>query len=176
MSADPVFALRRAAAGDAAALSLVASATFLDTFAGILDGSDIVAHCAANNAPLKFEAWFADPGSVITVAEAGEGGAPVGYTVLTSPDLPLETGPEDVELKRIYVLSRLHGSGVGRALMNRAFDDARKLGRRRVLLGVYGRNDRARAFYERHGFRLVGERRFLVGKTWHEDVVYARSL
>lgn len=176
MSADPTCELRRAAAGDAAALSLVASATFLDAFAGILDGSDIVAHCAANNSQLKFEAWLADPGSVVTLAELREGGAPVGYTVLTAPDLPIETAPDDIELKRIYVLSRLHGDGVGPVMMDRALNDARALGRTRVLLGVYGENHRARAFYERHGFELAGERRFLVGKTWHEDAVYARAL
>ncbi|WP_284052887.1 GNAT family N-acetyltransferase [Stakelama marina] len=168
--------MRRAEAGDAAALSLVASATFLDAFAGILDGSDIVAHCAANNSQLAFDAWFTDPGSVVTLAEAGQGHAPVGYSVLTTPDLPITTSAADIELKRIYVLSRLHGSGTGRALMERALDDARALGRGRVLLGVYGENHRARTFYERHGFELAGERRFLVGKTWHEDVVYARAL
>ena len=168
--------MRRAAAGDAAALALVASATFLDTFAGILSGPDIVAHCAANSSAAKFEQWLGDDTAIITIAEAANGAAPVGYTVLTAPDLPVDPLPGDIELKRIYTLSRLHGSGLGPALMAHALDDARRAGNRRVLLGVYGANDRARAFYERQGFTLAGTRRFLVGATWHDDVVYARAI
>ena len=63
------------------------------------------------------------------------------------------------------MLSRLHGSGLGAELMERALNDARAMGKRRVLLGVYGGNARARAFYERQGFAVAGERRFLVGET-----------
>ncbi|MGN6374607.1 MAG: GNAT family N-acetyltransferase [Sphingomonas sp.] len=169
-------AVRRAVAADAAALALVAGATFLDTFAGILNGPDIVAHCATQNSPAKFAAWLGDDDSVVSLAEAGSGRAPLGYSVLTAPDLPIETGPEDIELKRIYVLSRVHGSGLGAELMERALADARNLGRERVLLGVYGANARARAFYERHGFTVAGTRRFLVGETWHDDLIYARTL
>ena len=176
LSADLKPVLRRAVAEDAAALALVAGATLLDTFAGILSGRDLVAHCAANNTPAKFAAWADDPASVVMLAEAANGAAPVGYSVLTTPDLPVETGPDDIELRRIYTLSRLHGSGLGPVLMARALDDARAMGKKRVLLGVYGGNVRARAFYERQGFTVAGTRRFLVGETLHDDMIYARGV
>jgi len=176
LSADLKPVLRRAVAEDAAALALVAGATLLDTFAGILSGRDLVAHCAANNTAAKFATWVNDPASVVILAEAANGAAPVGYSVLTTPDLPVETVPNDIELRRIYTLSRLHGSGLGQALMVRALEDARVLAKRRVLLGVYGGNLRARAFYERQGFTPVGTRQFLVGETLHDDMVYARVI
>ena len=106
--------VRRAAPADAAALSLVASASFLETFAGILDGADIVAHCAANNAPAKFTAWAGDPRGTVSIAETSAGTAPIGYSVLTVPDLPVAPAAGDLELKKIYLLSRFHGSGLGR--------------------------------------------------------------
>ncbi|RIA45857.1 acetyltransferase (GNAT) family protein [Hephaestia caeni] len=168
--------VRAAERDDAAALALVASATFLDAFAGVLDGADIIAHCLKHNTPAAFADWIDDPDSAVAVVEAIPGGAPLGYMLLTTPDLPIETGPQDIELKRIYTLSRWHGAGMGPALMNQALDDAANLGKNRILLGVYGGNARARAFYERHGFALVGERRFLVGTTWHDDVIYARAV
>jgi ribosomal protein S18 acetylase RimI-like enzyme len=155
---------------------LVGAATFLDAFAGILDGADIVAHCAANNSTAAFGKWLADAGSIVALAEAATGAAPIGYTVLTAPDLPMAIEPGDIELKRIYTLPRFHGSGLGKALMEQALADARETGRARVLLGVYGKNDRARAFYERHGFVMAGERSFRVGATVHQDVIYARHL
>jgi len=41
---------------------------------------------------------------------------------------------------------------------------------------VYGRNDQAIAFYERCGFRAIGERRFLVGETYHDDLIMGLDL
>ncbi len=176
--ADPTLSwrLRRASPVDAAALSLIAGASFLETFAGVLDGPDIVAHCAANSSPAAFAKWLADPHSAVSIAEYDSGRAPIGYTVLTAPDLPIETGAHDIELKRIYALSRTHGTGLGAALMQVTFDDARALGRTRVLLGVYGGNARAHRFYEKQGFTVAGSRQFLVGKTLHDDRIYARNL
>ena len=163
-------------AEDAAALSLVASATFLEAFAGILAGPDIVAHCANKSSPAAFAHWLADPASIVMLAEAADGAAPLAYTVLTTPDLPIETGEGDIELKRIYVLERAHGRGLAGELMARVLADARALGKRRILLGVYGGNRRAQRFYEKQGFAAVGTRQFQVGGTLHDDLIYARSL
>jgi ribosomal protein S18 acetylase RimI-like enzyme len=177
VSAGADWRLKRAAADDAAALSLVASACFLETFAGILQGADIVAHCASANDPAAFRTWSNDVGSRVVLAEIASGAAPIGYSVLTTPDLPaVETLADDIELRRIYTLSRAHGTGLGPALMAQALVDARAMGRRRVLLGVYARNDRARAFYEKQGFAKVGERQYRVGASLCDDVIYALSL
>jgi len=176
LSADPTWRLRRAVAEDAAALSLVASATFLETFAGLLAGTDIVAHCATKSSPAAFARWLADPASIVTLAEAAEGAAPLAYTVLTTPDLPIETHADDIELKRIYLLERAHGSGLAGELMACALADARALGKRRILLGVYGANHRAQRFYEKQGFVVVGTRQFQVGSALHDDLIYGLSL
>lgn len=168
--------LRRAEPADAVACALIAGATFLEAFAGILDGPDIVAHVGSKSDAESFAALIADPASVVTLAEAGVGAAPLGYTVLTTPDLPVPAEEGDIELKRIYALFPTHGTGLGPALMERAFSDARALGRKRILLGVYGGNQRAQRFYHKQGFVVAGERRFLVGSTWHDDLIFARAL
>ena len=168
--------LRLARDEDAAACALVAGATFLEAFAGVLDGADIVAHVAAKSNAAAFAGWIADPASAVTLALAEPGSAPIGYTVLTTPDLPVEAGAHDIELKRIYTLAPWHGSGLGAALMDVAVADARRLGANRLLLGVYGGNKRAHRFYEKHGFTVIGTRRFLVGATWHDDLVFARRI
>jgi len=176
LSADPRWRLRRASADDAAALSLVAGATFLEAFAGVLDGADIVAHVARNSSAAAFAHYMAKPGHVATLAELTTGAAPAGYTLLTPPDLPVDAEAGDIELKRIYALATEYGSGLGAALLERAFDDARAMGRRRMVRGVYGGTVRAHRFYEKHGFAVVGARRFLVGATWHDDRIYGRPL
>jgi ribosomal protein S18 acetylase RimI-like enzyme len=177
LSAGADWLLKRATAADAAALSLVASACFLETFAGILQGADIVAHCARANSPDSFGNWSTDTGSRVVIAEITNGAAPIGYSVLTTPDLPaVDTSPADIELRRIYTLSRAHGTGLGPALMAQALLDARTMGRERMLLGVYAGNERARAFYQKQGFTEVGERQYQVGATLCDDVIYALPL
>lgn len=177
LSADTGWRLKRATAADAAALSLVASSCFLETFAGLLQGADIVAHCAKANHPDAFRDWTEEAGSRVVVAEIANGGAPIGYSLLTAPDLPaVETRADDIELRRIYTLSRAHGTGLGPGLMAQALLDARAMERKRVLLGVYAGNQRARAFYEKQGFVKVGERRYQVGATLCDDAIYALVL
>lgn len=174
MSAD--WTLRRAGRGDAPSCALIAAATFLEAFAGVLDGEDILAHLGRNSGVEAFARWIEDLGSVVTLALANQGAAPIGYTLLTAPDLPVAPEPGDVELKRIYTLAPWHGTGLGGGLMAQAIADAQQQGSRRLLLGVYGGNRRAQRFYEKQGFDVIGTRRFLVGSTCHDDLVYGRRL
>lgn len=168
--------LRSCGPGDAPALAMVAAASFLETFAGILPGPDIVAHCGRNSSVDRFVEWALRSDSAVTIAEHSIGAAPVGYTMLVPPDLPVAIDAGAIELRRIYTLSLTRGTGLGSQLMRQAIDDARAMGKTRLLLGVLGTNRRARDFYERQGFAAIGERRFQVGESWAEDLIYARSI
>jgi hypothetical protein len=92
--------LRPCADGDEAALALVGQATFLETFAGILGGKDIVAHCANAHASDLYRAWLADQDYALWLAESHPGSAPIGYMVVAPPQLgspPTERAPEHPE-------------------------------------------------------------------------------
>lgn len=168
--------IRRASPADAAALALVGAATFLETFAGLLDGRAIVDHCARHHAPDAYAAYLADPACSLDIAEAKTGAAPVGYTLLTPAELPGGDARTDLELKRIYALSRFHGTDLGAALMQRAIDHASAAGFGRLLLGAYAGNARALAFYAKHGFAEIATRRFAVGDQLYCDIVLAKPL
>lgn len=173
----PPTRIRRAEAADAGALALIGAATFLETFAGILNGRDIVEHCRVQHAPSIYGGWLADPAVAVWLAETQTPPAPVGYALIAPSKLPLDDVSEtDLELKRIYLLSRFHGGGVGRELMNHAIAEARARGARRLLLGVYAGNQRALAFYARNGFYQVGERLFEVGGNPYADNMLALDL
>ncbi len=81
-----------------------------------------------------------------------------------------------MELKRIYLLHRFHGGGVGRRLMQAALDAAIATGARRLLLGVYEANHNALAFYARQGFVEAGRKPFQVGSRIYDDLVLSRPL
>ncbi|MFA7263551.1 MAG: GNAT family N-acetyltransferase [Caulobacter sp.] len=161
---------------DAGRLSAVAAATFVETYAGIVDGEDIVFHCRTTHTPEAYARLLADPDRRLFLATLEPGQAPVGFLLMGPPDLPVETGPGDMELTRIYALHRFHGQGLGPRLMRTAIDTARAAGAKRLLLAVYSKNDRANAFYARHGFRQVGTRLFHVGVNDYLDWVLALDL
>jgi ribosomal protein S18 acetylase RimI-like enzyme len=160
---------------DAGSLALVGQATFLESYVDVLPGADILVHCEVEHGRARYAGWLGDAAYRLWLAQAPTG-APVGYAMVSPPDLPVPTDHADLELKRIYTLSRFHGSGLGRRLLQTAVDGARAAGARRLLLGVYGGNDRAMAFYVREGFAQAGVRKFRVGANAYDDLVLARSL
>jgi ribosomal protein S18 acetylase RimI-like enzyme len=84
------------------------------------------------------EVWVAEcDGMVIGFASAGD-----------SRDE--DTAPGERELYAIYVLAEHYGRGAGQALLDAA------IGRAAASLWVLEDNPRARAFYERNGFRTDG--------------------
>lgn len=70
------------------------------------------------------------------------------------------------------------GRGVGTQLMEAAEARGRRWGVRKLALGVFSNNPRARALYERLGYRAEGERRghYLVGGVLHDEVLMAKWL
>ena len=166
---------RRATNGDAAALSLLGSATFLASFAHDHPGAALLAHIRTAHGEPFYRAALADPSRFILIGETPLG-APVGYAMLTPPDLPVEQQEGDVEIKRFYLLGPWQGGGNGDALMAMLLDEARRREAKRVLLAVYPQNERARRFYARHGFLQIGDTTFMVGDVPFRDLVYARTL
>jgi len=171
LSGAPAWTVRPAGPDDTSALALVGAATFLETFAGVIDGSAILGHCTANHAAQSYAGLFAK-GARAWLGEA-QGGAPVGYALIAEPDLEAARAG-DIELKRIYALSRFHGSGLGGALMEAALAGAS--GHDRLLLGVKADNHRAIAFYRKRGFEPIATRQFNVGGKLFYDLVLARPL
>jgi len=175
--AEPATSIRVRAAvpTDAARLSLLGRATFLESYAHLLPVEDILEHAEHQHAPGKYAGWLANPACRCWIAEA-PGGAPVGYLVATPPELPIAApDPRDVEIRRIYLLYRFQGLGVGRWLMEEALSYAAQTACSRVLLGVYSRNERALAFYERLGFTRAGTREFRVGAHDYHDFILQRA-
>lgn len=189
---EPV-TLRVATTDDAAALALVGAATFLEAFTWMLPGSDIVAHCAKNHTAEAYRTALIAPQTRITLAVTATGGSPVGYAMLAEPDLPsFDVGPDDIELKRIYLFSRFRSRRIapvldaggqpipdlsaGQALMNATIAEAQKMGCHRMLLGTNADNERAISFYRRNGFSDAGKRSFQVGSQCCCDLIMAREL
>jgi len=168
--------IRRAGRDDAHALALVGAATFLETYAEVVPGRDMIVHAASKHAPAVYAAWADDPAVRLWIAETHMK-APAGYLVLIPATLPVEApAANDLEVLRIYLLDRYHGTGLGHALLRHAIEEARARRAPRLVIGLHAHNNKALAFYQRQGFEVIGRRNFIVGETVCEDLVVGLSL
>ncbi len=89
-------------------------------------------------------------GQVVLIAE--EAGMRAGYVHL-HPDVDFFTGETHGHVSDLVVAPGAEGRGIGRALMEAAEAWARARGYRLLTLNVFGDNVRARALYDRLGYR-----------------------
>lgn len=172
----PPFHLRTATVEDAAALSDFAARAFHETFAADNRPEDMSAYLAETFSPELQAAELEDrPGDVFVAQD--EEGAVVGCAQLCRGPAPACLPPGTaLELQRLYVDRRWHGTGLGRALMEAVLARARSEGAAQLWLGVWERNERAKAFYGKLGFRQYGEKVFMLGSDAQTDWVMARPV
>lgn len=165
--------VRRAAAGDAAALAALAARTFPLACPPALPREHIDDFIAAHLSEAEFARHLADPAHRVLVAEApGGAGGPVGYALVLHG--AHDEGPEALRgapsayLSKLYVDPEHHGGAVARALLDAVRAGASGLP---VWLGVNADNARAKRFYAKSGFTVAGVREFSVGGTVFVDDV-----
>lgn len=162
--------IRSAEAADASALASLAARTFTDTFAHHNDPADMKAFLAQAYGERQQREEISDPDIVTLVVEEGDELA--GFAQLRrGPAPPSINGTGTVEIWRFYVEWSFHGRGLAQALMAEVRSVARSLGARTLWLGVWDRNARAIAFYEKSGFRIVGSHRFMLGRDEQNDLL-----
>jgi len=159
---------------DAAALDRIFDKTFCETFAHLYAAEDLEAFLESFGIA-DWEAQLASHDFAFRVAEDDR--KPVGYVKLgPALKLPIKPAGSALLLDQLYVLKDHHGSGIARALMDWAIDEARRRDAQELYLTVYIDNHRARRFYDRYGFEAVGRYDFMVGNHADEDLIMRKSL
>ena len=167
--------IRAGVPGDASALAQLADRTFRDTFAADNRPEDVALHCAHAYGPAQQERELRDPAIATLLAVID--GQLAGYAQLREGETPAcVDGEAPIELWRFYVARSWHGRGIAQALMRAVEGEALGRGARTLWLGVWERNARAKAFYEKTGFTDVGSHLFVVGTDPQTDRILARSL
>jgi ribosomal protein S18 acetylase RimI-like enzyme len=169
--------IRTATPADAEPLAALAERTFRDTFADDNSHGDMDAYVRDAFSLDRVRAELADDANTFLLAVVDGGEPPDGYAKLrTGTTGPGVTGPDPVELQRLYVDRNAIGHGVGDALMRAVLDAARSAGHRTLWLGVWERNARAISFYERWRFETVGDHVFRLGSDHQKDLIMARAV
>jgi diamine N-acetyltransferase len=167
--------IRVATVADAAVVADLARRTFYDTFASTNDPNDMALYLAEAYGVDQQTRELTDRDITTLLVEAN--GAAIAYAQLRAGHIPdCVTGPKPIELWRFYIDRRWHGRGVAQALMERVKGVARELDAGTLWLGVWERNDRARAFYAKSGFTDAGDHIFLFGTDPQTDLVMVMAL
>jgi ribosomal protein S18 acetylase RimI-like enzyme len=159
---------RDAELGDAAALKCLFAESFVETFGHLYRPADLTEFLEANS-DAKWQANLSDPQVAIRLADAA--GELAGFIELAPKKLPYESAAPALELRRLYLKSNAHGQGVADELMKWALRAAAARGVGELVLSVYVDNRRARRFYQRYGFEVVGKYDFMVGSHADEDLI-----
>jgi ribosomal protein S18 acetylase RimI-like enzyme len=172
--------IRPAVTADDAALAELAAATFGLACPPGTTQEAIDDFVATNLSRTSFAGYLSDPNRALFLALVD--GHPSGYTMVifgepSDPDVAaaIALHPSS-ELSKVYVLADQHGSGVAAELVDASVSAATQRGALGLWLGVNQQNARANRFYEKHGFALVGTKKFLVGGKWEDDFVRERPL
>lgn len=78
---------------------------------------------------------------------------------------------DSVEVERIYVRKEHKGKGLGKVLMEYAFQQAIQNKKAYVWLGVWEKNVNAITFYEKMGFKEAGQHSFRIGNELQSDLI-----
>jgi ribosomal protein S18 acetylase RimI-like enzyme len=167
--------IRAGAVADAPALAELAARTFREAFAADNRPEDMALHLTRAYGPSQQAKELADPDISTLFVEVD--GQTAGYAQLRSGETPAcVTGEAPIELWRFYIAQSWHGRGIAQALMQRVDSEAVRRGARTLWLGVWERNERAKAYYKKTGFTDVGSHVFMVGGDAQTDRILVRPL
>ncbi len=143
---------------------------FTEAFAAQTNKADFDKYVAMAFEPALLAQELDSPASAFYFAKRG--GQVAGYLKVNHPPAQTEAfGDNCLEIQRIYSLSAYYGSGVGEALLEKAFEVAGAHQYDFVWLGVWEENPRAIRFYKKHGFEVFGSHPFLLGTDLQTDLL-----
>ena len=175
------FVIRQATEHDVEALAELAKRTFPLACPPGHTPENIADHIRRVLSVDNFRDYATDPNFALLVATSGATLA--GYSLADfrpseDPDVlrALANAGSYAELSKLYVHPDFHGAGIARALTADALDAMRRRSIVTAWLTVNQLNDRANAYYEKSGFSIVAEKKYLVGDVIDDDYLRVRAL
>ncbi|WP_190809494.1 GNAT family N-acetyltransferase [Flagellimonas sp. S3867] len=165
----------KASHSNAVIVALLARITFTETFGHYFrDKTDLENYLSLTFNVQKLKNSLTKPNNVYWLAFID--GLPVGYAKLKlkSPS-PLIKEQDVCQLQKIYVLKDFLSKKVGLTLQNVLLEEAKSKASK-IWLSVLKENLRAIRFYEKNGFKKIGDHDFQIGKEHFEFQAMSKSL
>lgn len=171
------FSIRRCTVDDSAMMASLAARLFTETYGPTHPEPELSRYLARSFSVDGIREAIADDGVTMLMVEDPKASA-IAYAYLrSSAEAPSGVdGGRAFEIVRFYVDGAAQGRGVGAALMEQCFDDAKNRGADVVWLQVWKEAPWAVGFYARMGFSVVGSALFYFGDQVGDDHIMAKSL
>jgi ribosomal protein S18 acetylase RimI-like enzyme len=171
------FSIRRCTTDDAAATASLGARLFTETYGPTHPEPELSRYLARSFSVESVRDAISDTNVSMLLAEDSVG-VPIAYAYLrASPDPPAGVvGRHVFEIVRFYVDGARQGRGIGAALMEACFADAKERRADVVWLQVWKEAPWAVGFYHRMGFSVVGSAPFYFGEQVGDDHIMSRSL
>ena len=167
--------IRRASLQHASLLANFGRQAFVSAFEGQIEQRDLIAFADGRYGTAQQQSELGDPNTVFFMAWVGDDLA--GYAKLHEGDAPTDINAlRAVELERLYLASTWFGTGVALSLLDACIGESRHRAHDVMWLDVWDGNARAQAFYQKHGFVVIGERPYDVGTITQRHLLMRRDL
>ncbi len=152
---DETLLIRPADLDDINIIGFLAQQIWPDTYGDILSAEQLKYMLKLIYSPRALRRQMVNEQQQFLIMERDE--EPIGFASWSA--MPT---PDVFKLHKLYVLPGRQGKGLGRTLLQFIYDAIRPEGARRLRLNV-NRNNKAREFYERMGFTVIGEEDIDIG-------------
>jgi diamine N-acetyltransferase len=151
-------------------LQSIGSSTYYDTFAWGNTPENMQAYLNKAFSKEKLMTELEDTQAAFYFAKYQE--ETVGYIKINFERSQTELKEANgMELERIYVTKAYQGKHIGQLLLNKALDIALENKKDYIWLGVWTKNEKAIAFYQRNGFAVHSTHSFWMGDDEQEDFI-----
>jgi len=162
--------LREATSADIPLIQGIARATWPVSYADMISPAQIAYMLDLMYGTSALEAQFGPKGHRFFIAE--QDGTPIGFAGFEHG----YQGMPRTRLHKLYVLPEAQGRGVGSVLLEALTTEARKAADTAIELNV-NKHNRAKAFYQRHGFTVERDEVLDIGEGYvMDDHVMVRGL
>jgi ribosomal protein S18 acetylase RimI-like enzyme len=159
---------------DIPALADLAAKTFTETFGYSFTPEELETQLKET----RSEEYFRSVIGKDTILLAIQGERLAGYVQLSDLKVEvqgIEPSPNDQAINAIYIHSDFQGQGIGKTLMDAAFDHPRFQKADNIFIDVWDENKTAVQFYLKYGFEVVGKCDVTIdGKVVGYDLVLMR--
>jgi ribosomal protein S18 acetylase RimI-like enzyme len=175
MATPETVTIQKLTLADAHVLLALSRKTFFVFFAHLNKPEDMEAYASVAFTTQKMKSELSNPNSCFYFAMLD--GEIAGYLKLNYGLAQTEFQDQNaVEIERIYVLAQHHGKKIGHQFINFTLKEAISKKLQYVWLGVWEHNQKALAFYKKHGFEVFSSHEFILGSDKQTDLLMKKAI
>ena len=167
--------IRRTTISDVQIISALGITTCYEAYFELDPSHDLAEYCVNFFSLEQLATEFEDENSTFLIAELN--GKAIGYAKLREgKKIECLKGKNAIEVQRIYLLEKVKGKNIGKALMEKCQAIGREKGYETLWLGVWDKNIAAQKFYEKIEMKNIGTTDFSDGKNEFINLVFAKKI